>query len=148
MFQFKFKSVLTYRQQIEDVCQQEFAQSKNLWQKEKDKLEHYFALWKKCLDEWRVRQVDGVIILELELYQRYMLRLREEIRRQAEIVKECVRILDEKRAILLNAQKDKKMMEKLKEYHHEEYKAAELKKETKFLDEVATQRFNIKSRKQ
>lgn len=148
MFQFKLQSVLSYRQQIEDVCQQEFAQSKKAWEKEKEKLEHYFSLWKTCLDEWRARQRDGVIILELELYQRYMLRLREEIRRQAEIVREYMRILDEKREILLNAQKDKKMMEKLREYHHAEYKKNELKKETKFLDAIATQRFNMKSHKQ
>ena len=147
MFQFKFTSVLNYRRQIEDVRQQEFAQSKRLWEQEKSLLEQYHELWRTCLSEWRIRQRDAVEILEVELYQRYMLRLREEIRRQAEKVKECLVIMDEKREVLLHAQKERKALDKLREYHFSEYRTAMLRKETGFLDEIATQRFNARERK-
>jgi flagellar FliJ protein len=147
MFQFKFTSVLNYRRQIEDVRQQEFAESKRLWEQEVTLLEQFHALWRTCLAEWRIRQNDAVEILEVELYQRYMLRLREEIRRQAEKVKERLAIMDGKRDILLQAQKERKVLDKLREYQHSEYRAAMLKKETAVLDEIATQRYNARGRK-
>lgn len=147
MFQFRLASVLNYRRQIEDIRRQEFAKTKKEWETEKEKLERYYERWRKCLDAWRKKQEDAIDVNELGLYQRYMLTLREEIRLQAERVKQCVLIMDRTREILLNAQKERKMMDKLKDYHVVEYKKDERRKETNFLDEVATLRFNLKGYK-
>ena len=142
MFQFKFKAVLDYRRQIEDTCLQAFAQSKKEWEKQLRRLEQDYECWKKCLEEWRGLQEDTVSILQVELYQRYMLRLRREITEQAERVKTCLGEMDQKRALLLSARRDKKIMEKLKETHFMAYSREQAKKESKFLDEISTLRFN------
>lgn len=145
MFQFKFESVLNYRRQIEDTCQQDFAISKNQWETETRKLEDYYELWKKCLFEWRGIQGDSVSIREIDLYQKYMLRLKSEITKQAERVKDCLQEMEEKREILLGAIKDKKMMEKLEEYHMTSYRRDQANREKKFVDDIATKRFNYKN---
>jgi len=122
----------------------EFAESREAWNREKERLERYHDHWRKYLNEWRAKQHDSVKIHEVELYQRYMIRLREEIRRQAEVVKECMAIMEQKREVLLTAQKDRKIMEKLQEYHRAAYEREQHAQETKLLDEAATQRFNWK----
>ena len=147
MFQFKFEPILNYRKQIEDTCQQELARSKKKWEKEREKLEKYYELWEKCIEEWRRIQKDSVSVLEVDLYQKYMVRLKREVREQTERVKSCFKKMEKKRDELLNARKDKKIMEKLEEYHFVEYNKDMSKREKKFLDEVATQRFNLKGYK-
>ena len=71
-----------------------------------------------------------------------MLRLRREITEQAERVKACLGEMDQKRERLLSARQDKKIMEKLEETHFMEFIREQAKKESRFLDEVSTIRFN------
>lgn len=148
MFEFKFKAVLNYRRQLEEVCQQEFAQKKNTWINELQKLEELYELWKKYITEWRSIQKGTISVWALELYQKHMLTLKDEIENQAERVRQCVQAMEEQREKLLQAVKDKKVIEKLEEYHFTEYSRQQRKKETKFLDDIATQRFNIKGPQQ
>lgn len=147
MFRFKFEAILNYRKQIEDACQQDFARSKKQWEKEREKLGRHYELWEKSMEEWRATQKDSVSILEVDLYQKYMVRLKREVREQLERVRDCLEKMGKKRDILLNARKDKKIMERLEEYHFTEYSKDRSKKEKKFFDEVATQRFNLKGYK-
>ncbi len=148
MFTFKLKAVLDYRRQIEDTCQQQFALSKQKWEAEKQKLEQFYEAWKNCLVEWRRMQQDTVSVAAVDMYQKYMLRLRHEITDQAERVKKCLEDLDQKREILMNARKEKKMLENLEESQYLLYRKELKEKEQKFMDEVATQRFNIKGQLQ
>jgi len=144
MFKFKLDSVLNYRRRIEDLRQQELAQCRTTWENEKKRLEHYQTLWRTCLDQWRSLQSSSVAILEVELYQRYMLKLREEIRLQADKVRECLEALDAQRDRVLQARKDRKMIEKLHEYALIRHRTERARHETRFLDETAAQRYVIR----
>ncbi len=144
MYTFKLKAVLEYRRQIEDARQQEFAAVMQVWEREREKLEHYHKSWRACLLEWRSMQEKSVSIASVDMYQKYMLRLRHEINGQAERVKKCVAEVDEKRNILLQAQKERKMMETLEESELLHYRKELADRERKYYDEIATQRFNRK----
>ncbi len=144
MFQFKLQTLLNYRRQREETFQQEFAEIKQTWEEQRETLKKYHDQWKECIDGWRSIQNESLSILEISLYQKYMLRLKHEIIQQADKVKDCLQKMDKMREILLSARKDKKIIEKLQENHLNEYRMDQLKKEKKFLDEVATQRFNLK----
>ncbi len=71
--------------------------------------------------------------------------LKDDLDKQVEKVIEASKVLEEQRAQLINAMKDKKIMEKHKEKKLKEYDKVMLDMETKFLDEVATQRFKHQS---
>ena len=147
MFQFKFRAVLDYRRLQEDTCQQNFAASRLEWLTQQQRLEMLYALWKKYMQEWRSMQQGTVSVWALELYQRYMLTLRDEIEKQALVVRQCLDAMEQRREELLTAAKDKKIMEKLQEYHAARYKKEQRLKETKVLDDVAGQRHMMKGRK-
>jgi len=67
--------------------------------------------------------------------------LKDDLEKQIEKVIETSRVLEEQRAKLIVAMKDKKIMEKHRERKVEEYNKLMLQLETKFLDEIATERF-------
>ena len=115
--------------------------SKLAWENEKKLLEAYYVRWKECMDECRNLQNDSLSIWEISLYQKYMIGLKHEIMQQSDKLRKCVKEMDEQRDILLGARKDRKIMEKLNENHLLEYSRQAAKKEQRFLDDVATQRF-------
>jgi len=67
--------------------------------------------------------------------------LKDDLDQQVEKVIEASKKLEEQRVHLVEAMKDKKIMEKHKEKKLEEYKKIMNDLETKFMDEIATQRF-------
>lgn len=140
MFRFKFATILNYRRQIEHMHQQELARVIQEWQDEKARLEEYQKLWRTCLQQWRCAQEDTVSVQDIELYQRYMVRLREEIRIQMEKVRHCIEVMNEKRSRLLKARTDRKTLEKLNDYEYAKYRAERIRSEARFNDEIATQR--------
>lgn len=144
MFKFKLAAVLQYRRRLEDLRQQELANARQVWETEKAKLERYQTLWRTCLEQWRSLQHTVVAVREIELYQRYMLKLREEIRIQADRVHRSLAVMDEHRERVMQAQKDRKMLEKLSDYELRRYRADRARRETRFLDETATQRYIIR----
>lgn len=67
--------------------------------------------------------------------------LKDDLDQQVEKVIEASKKLEEQRVHLVEAMKDKKIMEKHKEKKLDEYKKIMNDLETKFMDEIATQRF-------
>ena len=72
--------------------------------------------------------------------------LKDDLARQVEKVIEASKLLEEQRAKLIISMKDKKIMEKHKEKKLDEYHKMMLNLETKFLDEIATERFKHNER--
>ena len=73
--------------------------------------------------------------------------LKTDLEKQVEKVIEASKLLEEQRAKLIASMKDKKVMEKHKEKKLDEYKKMMNALETKFLDEIATERFQQRKRK-
>jgi flagellar FliJ protein len=67
--------------------------------------------------------------------------LKDDLEEQVEKVIEAGKLLEEQRAKLIEAVKDKKIMEKHKEKKLEEFNKLMSGLEMKFMDEIATQRF-------
>lgn len=73
--------------------------------------------------------------------------LKDDLDQQVEKVIEASKNLEEQRARLVSSMKDKKIIEKHKERKLDEYKKIMQDLETKFIDEIATQRFEHESDK-
>jgi len=145
MFTFKFKALLDYRKTVEERRHQEFLESRRTWEHEQEALRIYHKRWEACMAGWREAQKKASYHVGADMYERYMLRLRAEIEKQVLRVKDALSHMENKRAELLKARKNKKSMELLETKLLNEYLQEEADKERKFLDEIATQQFNTKS---
>jgi len=143
MYEFKFKTILKYKKQVEDTFQQDFAVSKNKWVNERDKLEICYERWMRYMDDWREAQKGDLSIIEVDLYQDYMVALKQQMRAQSEVVRSCVEEMDKKRLALLEVVKERKTLEQLEEKQLKEYIDRNKRIDNGFLDEIASIRFNL-----
>lgn len=89
-----------------------------------------------------------ISVSEIELWGNYGERLREEIERQHEEIKDSERRVVEARAAYIEASKDAEALEKLKKKKHEQFNELVQKEDEKFLDELAVQRQHSRSLKE
>jgi flagellar export protein FliJ len=143
MYEFKFKTILKYKKQIEESLQQDFAASKKRWTIERDKLETCYERWQKYIHDWREAQKGSLSIIEVDLYQDYMVALKQQMTAQSEVVKSCLEDMDKKRMLLLEGVKERKTLEQLDEKYLSEYLDHHKKLESEFLNDIATIRYNL-----
>lgn len=148
MYEFKFKTILKYKKQIEETLQQDFAASKNKWVLERENLEHCYKRWLKYMDDWRVAQKGTLSIKEVDLYQDYMVSLKQQMTAQSEVVRSCLEEMDQKRLALLESVKERKTLEQLEENGLKAYLDKDKKLEKGFLDELASIRFNMNQKEE
>lgn len=133
-FRFRLDVLLKIARSQEDEAKKELA----LWQNRKREAEEQlFALETK--EESTIREKAAQKkIQEILLYEGYLYRLREEIKRKKEEIlfftAKAERALD----ILMEKMKKRKILEKLKEKKREQYLWEQEMQEQKELDEIAT----------
>jgi flagellar FliJ protein len=142
-FKYNLQAVLKVRGIREKKEQEKFAEKKRVFNTEKEKED---ALKEKD----RVRKGELKTILKpgpIKDFASIMRRrahlgaLKEDIEKQVEKVIDASNKLNDQRNKLIDAMKDKKIMEVHKEKQHGLFKKAVQDLELKFLDEIATQRF-------
>lgn len=142
-FKYSLETVLKVRGIREKKEQEKFAEKKREYLKEKD--EENKLRDKKKSEENDIRDVfkKGPISDFEKVMRRHahLGVLKEDISKQVEKVIEASKVLEGQREKLILAMKDKKIIEKDKEKTLEKYKKLMQDIELKFLDEIATQRF-------
>jgi len=74
----------------------------------------------------------------------YILSLREQETREEDVISQMRTALEEKRKELVEAMRQKKVMENLRERHFEEFQESEDKQENNQLDEFGVTRFRMR----
>jgi flagellar FliJ protein len=142
-FKYDLQTVLKVREIKEKKEQEKFAEKNRAFLTEKQK-EEAIKLQKKGKEE-ELREVfrkGPISNFEKVMRRRAHLDvLKSDLDEQIEKVIETSKLLEEQRARLVEAVKDKKIMEKHKEKKLEEYNKLMQGLELKFMDEIATQRF-------
>jgi flagellar FliJ protein len=142
-FKYDLQSVLKVRAIKEKKEQEKFAEKKRTYLTEKEREEAIEREKKGKEEELRGVYRRGPISDFSKVLRRkaHLEVLKDDLDAQVEKVIEASKLLEEQRAHLVSAMKDKKIMEKHKERKLDEYSKLMLELETKFLDEIATQRF-------
>ncbi len=142
-FKYDLESVLKVRAIKEKKEQEKFAEKQRDYLTEKQREDEIEQNKLSKEDELRGVFKKGPISDFSKVLQRkaHLEVLKDDLDRQVEKVIEASRVLEEQRARLIESMKDKKIMEKHKEKKIDEYNKLMLQLETKFLDEIATQRF-------
>ena len=137
---FELEQVLKYRTEVERTRKQEFAVAKQNLEHACERLSQEELLVEGISKEFCNRQGDMDSIEDIRMYSDFFVRKREEIKDHKERVDHLGHVVNDRREILLDASKDKKVLESLKGKKAKEFKMAMDKKEQEFMDEIAIQK--------
>jgi flagellar FliJ protein len=146
-FKFAFDKLLDHKRTLEDVARREYFDAQRLVDLAKEELEEMY----KRIDESRVRahdietaggrqaptlsQIDEFINLQKIRIERHRLKIRE-----------LNAVAEQKQELLIEAAKERKTLEKLREKRMEEYDLQAKLAEMKEVDELVVTRFKAESR--
>lgn len=136
-YKFSLQSVLEVRDNEEKGVLEEFVQAQNRLDEADFKKSNLEDELKLCLEKGACSRSVHQLIME----NFYKVDLEKKLELQVKVVEDRTIELEEVRAKLQMAQRDKKIMEKLKEKDLEDYKTESLKKSQKEIDEFAVLRF-------
>lgn len=137
---FKLEQVLKYRTEIERVRIQDFFSAKSSLEHAADRLKAEESALKELVAEFRDRQQELETIDDLQLYAHFFSRKRNDVKRGKQEVADLTVVVDDSRQKLLDATKDKKALESLKEKKAQEFRTAMGQKEQLFMDEISVQK--------
>lgn len=137
---FKLEQVLKYRTEIERVRIQELFSARQDFEHATDRLQLQERLLKELAAEFRSCQQELETIDDIQAYCRYINRKQNDVVRGKEEVANLDCIMNQCRETLLDAAKDKKVLESLKEKKAHEFRTVMGQKEQLFMDEISVQK--------
>jgi flagellar FliJ protein len=137
---FELEQVLGYRRDMEKLRKQEFATAKLGLEQANLELEREENLVELLSREFRSCQKDLGCIDDMRMYSDFFARKREEIKQHKGHIENLDRLVIEKRYDLMEASKEKKVLESLKVKKAEEFRQAMATRERNFLDEISIQK--------
>lgn len=141
-FNFKFQSILDLKVRLEDQKKAKYGEANEELKKQKDKLNVLYDEREHQFDIMRDRGKQGLTPKELIVYNNYMERLKRSIEIQKVVVDKSQKAVEKARLELVEAAKQRKMFETLKEKKLEEYWEDYYKKEQSQLDEIVSYKYN------
>lgn len=137
---FELQQVLSYRTEVEKLRSQEYASAKHDLDAASTRLQQGLQEAEQLAQEFCGRQQEIDSIYEMQLYADFFARKREELKVQQERVALLDRVLEDRRSELLEASKEKKVMERLKEKQNQAFRREQNHKDDLQLDEIAIQK--------
>lgn len=143
-FRFRLESVLKVREAKEDAKKREFGVKMGHLHREEgrmNELEDQSEHHDKSRMEKGVGRITVHGLIHDFFYARHLEKKQED---QQVLVDKAREDMEGKRSELVEASKEKKVLERLKEKKHEEWNKAAVKEEQDLIDEIASQRFAYK----
>jgi flagellar FliJ protein len=143
---FKMESVLRHRKHLEEAAQMAFAAALRRLNQARHTLDDLIRNQQAYQQELKRKMQANARADELVRYHRYLGRLDREIGSQTDIVEALEVEKEEKRAALLEALKDRKVLEKLKAHYLETEARGQWAQEQKLMNEAAVNRYQNRQR--
>ncbi len=143
-FIFKLQSILNIRIQQEDSKKNELGKAIQLLEVERKKLDGLEYLLEETVKRFNEKTKKSTVH-ELIEYNEYLSLLNSRIKTQKENVNNAALYVDKVREELIQAVKERKILEKLKEKKHDEYLIEQKKLEQKTNDEIISYNHNESS---
>jgi flagellar FliJ protein len=141
MFIFKLQSVLEYRKNIEEKIHNEFSEKKRELDTQRLRMKSLINERNNLIAELRNMQDKPLPADDFAVHFSYVEQLRENEKKQKIVIHQVKEQVESKRKELLEAVKKRKMMEKLKQQHTEEYDSNLRNLEQKASDEMSVLKF-------
>jgi len=141
-FQFRLETLLKFRRMQEEQAQVALAEATAAFVAEQEALSALETELAAYVDDYRRKRREPVEISTLKMLRDYYDKLKGDIARQQGRVDDADRKRRECLAVLEEAAKARKLVEKLKEKRFAQYQAEALLEEQKLLDELGLQAFS------
>lgn len=142
MFIFRLQKALEHRVDEEDRFKKEFLLKKNRLDLEKEILIQKNALIDETVHNFNSLRVGNLDPRQLVNYESYLKKIKNDKTIQIGVVEEWRRVTEQAKDDFVEARKERKVLEKLKEKKYELYKLEEIKNEQKFIDELSNSMYN------
>ncbi|MBW7956322.1 MAG: flagellar export protein FliJ [Deltaproteobacteria bacterium] len=140
-FTFTLEPLFNYRQRLEDLCRKGFEEALGLLKEEEKKIERLKDLYRQSSAEIDALKEKGEATGELDLHYAYVDGLKKHIADQERILREVNLLAERKRGELVEASKNRKVIEAFKERSLESYNKEARRKEQNESDELVTLRY-------
>lgn len=133
-YEFSMNKILDWRQDLEEEARQKLRTLENEKAKEEQVLQRF-------LKESRQLKSDSLFSSGIDTYKRhdmYKELLGDKIVNQKQRIAKIQKAIDQAQNQLVQAHKDKRVLEKLSEKEHEKFRDVQKKEEQKQLDELST----------
>lgn len=140
-YRFRFQNVLKSKKIIVDDLASKTARAERILALAAQKLDEFKDRETECIREVTLQQTGKVNAAEVERSLQYLQLLGRAISEQGDQIREITRRVDALRDMLIEAEKERKIFEKLDEKDREEFYRDAFKKEQSFLDEVGVNKF-------
>jgi flagellar FliJ protein len=137
---FELEQVLNYRCEIEKVRKLDFVSAKLELEHANVVLNQHESHVDELTKEFCTRQTELNSVEEIRRYADFFARKREDIKNQKERIDLLGNVMSDRRDDLLDATRDKKVLESLKEKKAREFRLEMAQKERAFLDEISIQK--------
>jgi flagellar protein FliJ len=141
MYKFPLRAVLNHRKFLEENLQKDLGLLKKVLFDERKKLSDLKRDRTKFSMELQKKQKKSINISETLIYVRYIEELSNQLDRQKETTLDAEKEVNHKRKKLIEAIKNRKILDKLKEKGYASYKHDMLRDEQNFINEMASVRF-------
>ena len=144
-FHFRLQRLLKYRRFLLDQAQLEFLAA----DRRRREIEREKRLLKEVIVEyrrrWKVAQQEGMDVASFLSYREYLESLEARLPNLEKRLQEARKEVEKHRLIVLEREKDVKMLEKLRDRHREQAELEMRRKDQKVLDEIVVLRSNRES---
>lgn len=137
-FQFSLDSVLSYKQQVQDVLQGEHAEIMLQVRAQEELLNSLWVQYRACNEEYKHQCETGLPITEVLIYQGRLRSMEQEIQRATALVDDLHIQEENKRNEVVEAKRDTSSIEKLKDKKLKDYQKAVGKSEEAFIEEFVS----------
>jgi flagellar FliJ protein len=140
-FKFKLETVLKVKIRMEELRQKELKEAEVRREQARRQLKERQEEMAATVASYREQFQANIDLFKANDYHRFLRWLTRQIELATQHLEHCEQEVRERRVKLMEATREKKVLEKLKGKAYEEYKAEELREEIKFLDEIGTSQF-------
>ncbi len=140
-FKFRLEKVLEHKIRLFDLAEEEYLVEVRVLRAEEEKLEKIKADYRHSMQVLVERTKQKFTIKELAVHYKYLFHLKREMKNQVDVVVKQEKVVDAKRTRLIEASKEKKVLERLKDKRHRTYVYHVEKDEQKMMDDITNAKF-------
>lgn len=139
---FNMDAVLNYRRLVEEGIQRDLAGMAEMIKKEESRISYLEGIHNESMLELKKRQERQMSSLEIDVYYTFIAQTAKEIEKWRKILNQIKSQYEKKRAELIAAFKDRRIVETIKEKMESAYRDKLKKEGQKVVDEISMCRYN------
>ncbi len=141
-FKFRMESFLGVKEKIEEQKKLDYGKALKKLDEERNTLKRFVEKKTNVILAMRNSINSGIKSTELRRYNEYIYYIKNRIEEQETVVQNAELFAETKRIELVEAMKERKMLDVIKENDKAEYNKEQLLKEQKIVDEIVSYQYN------